>query len=56
MYDGYVAGVIYLQIMRDSIQQLVVPVVTFPLRTGTIAVNVLFCLFSSLETFLLPVS
>ena len=50
MYHGYVPGIIWLQVVRDGIPQLVG---TFPLSTGT-AVHVLCCIFllPSIETLL----
>ena len=44
-----VPGVISLQLLRDRVQQVVI--VPLPLRPGT-AMHVLFCLFSSIETFI----
>ena len=49
LYHGYVPGVISLQVTRGGIPQ--VAIVALPSRTGT-AVHVLFCLFSSIETFI----
>ena len=49
MYHGYVPGVISQQVRRDRVRQVVI--VPLPLRTGT-AVYLLFCLLSSIETFI----
>ena len=48
IYHGYVLGIISLQVIRDGTSQ---PVSIVPVRTGT-AVKVLFCLPSSMETFI----
>ena len=60
-YHGNVSGIIWLQVVRDGMPQLVINS-TVPLRTGT-AVHALFCMeyllfwFSCIETlFLKPVS
>ena len=49
MYHDYVSGVVSQQLTRDRVQQVVI--VPLPLCTGT-AVHLLFCLLSSIETFI----
>ena len=46
----YIPGVIALQVIRDGIPQVVI--IPLPSCAGTAAVHVLFCLFSSIETFI----